>query len=78
MTLKKLSGAAHEPIQSQAVDRFVKVPEICHMLSIGRSTWWRWVSEGKAPKGIHLGAKTTVWKMSEIQKLFNELCKEVA
>lgn len=78
MTLQKLSGATHEPIQSQALDRFVKVPEICHIFQIGRSTWWRWVAEGKAPKGTHLGAKTTVWKMSEIQKLFNELCKEAA
>lgn len=55
---------------------YIRLPEILTLLPIGRSTWWLWVSTGKAPKGIKLGAKTTAWKLSDIQKLLDDLSKD--
>lgn len=55
---------------------YIRLPEILNLLPIGRSTWWLWVATGKAPKGIKLGAKTTAWKLSDIQKLLDDLSKE--
>lgn len=38
------------------------------ILPIGKSTWWKFVKEGKAPKGIKLGSRTTVWRLSDVIK----------
>lgn len=55
---------------------YLRLPEVLRLIPIGRSTWWLWVATGKAPKGIKLGAKTTAWKLSDIQKLLDELAVE--
>lgn len=55
---------------------YIRLPEILNLLPIGRSTWWLWVATGKAPKGVKLGARTTAWKLSDIQKLLDDLSNE--
>jgi prophage regulatory protein len=39
---------------------FVRLPQILSLIPISRSAWWAGVREGKFPKGIKLGSKTTV------------------
>jgi len=51
------------------ISGYSRVPSITTYFQIGKSTWWKWVSEGKAPAPIKLGPKTTVWKNSEILAL---------
>ncbi len=46
--------------------KFLRVKQISNLLSIGRSTWWAWVKEGKAPAGIKFGNRITVWKAEDI------------
>jgi len=53
-----------------------RLPQILELIPIGRSTWWKWVAENKAPKGIKLGAKTTVWKSEEIHQLIADLAEK--
>ena len=48
---------------------YSRVPAIISFFSIGKSTWWKWVSEEKAPPPIKLGPKTSVWKNSDILAL---------
>lgn len=36
------------------------------LIPVGRSTWWQWVSEGKAPAPIKLGPRTTCWRASDV------------
>ncbi|NUZ07600.1 transcriptional regulator [Schlegelella sp. ID0723] len=36
------------------------------LLPINASTWWDWVAKGKAPKGIKLGPRTTVWPIETV------------
>lgn len=52
----------------------VRVSDICRdpktgrpgLLPINRSTWYKWVKEGRAPAGMTLGGTTTVWRVEEV------------
>lgn len=52
----------------------VRVSEICRdartgqpgLLPIHRSTWWKWVKEGRVPPGRKLGTKTTAWPIEVV------------
>lgn len=52
---------------------FVRLPQILSLIPISRSAWWAGVREGKFPKGIKLGTKTTVWRAEAIRALINQL-----
>jgi len=52
---------------------YVRTRQICGpILPIGESTWWRWVSEGKAPKGIKLSPGVTVWRAADVYALADQ------
>lgn len=65
------------------VSAFVRLPQIIGnpkanppipaMIPVGRSTWWQWVREGKAPAAVKLGPRTTAWKAEEILALVERL-----
>ena len=55
------------------LETFLRAKEVAAVLGIGVSTWWAWVKAGKAPKGIKLGSRTTVWRASEIMALVARL-----
>lgn len=52
---------------------FVRLPQILSLIPISRSAWWAGIREGKFPKGIKLGSKTTVWRAEAIRALINQL-----
>lgn len=52
---------------------FVRLPQILSLIPISRSAWWAGIREGKFPKGIKLGTKTTVWRAEAIRALINQL-----
>ena len=39
------------------------------LIPVCRSSWWQGVSAGRFPKPVKLGARTTVWRVSDIEKL---------
>ena len=41
-------------------------------LDIGESTFWRWVKEGRLPKGTRLSARATVWMREDREWLLNQ------
>lgn len=41
-------------------------PPIPAIIPVGKSTWWKWVQEGKAPAAIKLGPRITAWRAEEI------------
>ena len=41
-------------------------PPIPALIAIGKSSWWRGITEGKYPKGIKLGPRTTVWSLEAV------------
>lgn len=59
---------------SQNYSGFLRINQILSLVPVGKSTWWRWCANGRAPKPIKLGAKTTVWKAEEISAFIAQLC----
>ena len=41
-------------------------------IPVSKSTWWLGVKEGRFPKSQKLGPRTTVWKVDDIRRLFEE------
>ena len=54
-------------------ERFLRLPQVLEIIPISKSGWWKGCKEGRYPKPIKLGARTTVWKASEIQELVAKL-----
>jgi predicted DNA-binding transcriptional regulator AlpA len=42
-------------------------PPVPAIIPVGKSTWWKWVQEGKAPAAIKLGPRITAWRVEEIR-----------
>lgn len=47
----------------------MRAKDAAAFLGIGISTWWRWCGEGRAPKGIKLGPRVTVWRKTDIESI---------
>ena len=48
---------------------FLRLPAILQIFPIGKSTWWAGVKNGKYPKPIKLGKRTTAWRVEDIKTL---------
>lgn len=48
---------------------FLRIKEILKIFPIGKSTWWDGVKEGRFPKPIKLGQRTTAWRVEDIKAL---------
>ena len=57
----------NNPIYVRAADIYTnrKAGKI-GLLPISRSTWWEWVSAGKAPKPVKLSSRVTAWRTSDV------------
>lgn len=59
--------------QDSEIDGFFRLPQVLALIPISKSTWWKWVREGKAPQGTKIGPRITVWRESEIKGLVVDL-----
>ncbi len=39
-------------------------------IPVSKSTWWKGIKDGRFPKPMKLGPRTTVWKAEDIRALF--------
>lgn len=44
-------------------------------LGVGISTLWRWVRDGRIPKGIRLSERATVWRKSDLMSFIESASK---
>ena len=51
---------------------FLRLPTILEIFPIGKSTWWQGVKDGKFPKPVKLGERTTAWKVEDIKALIEK------
>lgn len=58
---------------SHGNDKLLRLPEVLAKVPIGRASWWKGVKEGRYPAAIKLGARTTCWRESDIDKLIQSL-----
>jgi prophage regulatory protein len=55
---------------------FVRLPAILAPrgpIPVGKSTWWQGVKDGRFPKPVKLGPKTTAWRVEDIRALIARL-----
>lgn len=41
-------------------------------IPVSRSTWWAGVKDGRFPKPLKLGPRTTVWRIEDIRALIED------
>jgi hypothetical protein len=58
---------------SQIVGNPKAEPPIPAVIPVCKSTWWQGVKDGRFPKPVKLGPRTTAWRVSDIRALIDEL-----
>ena len=53
--------------------RLLRLPQVLELIPVSKSTWWAGVRAGRFPQPLRLGARCTVWRQSDIEKLVAEL-----
>jgi predicted DNA-binding transcriptional regulator AlpA len=59
----------------QAVDAFLRLPQVLALIPISRSGWWAGVKDGRFPQPIKLSPRVTVWKASDLQAYIDGVTK---
>lgn len=54
-------------------DSFLRLPQVLELIPISRSAWWQGCKDGRFPKPIKLGPRTSVWRSSDIAALIKQL-----
>jgi prophage regulatory protein len=50
---------------------FVRLPLVLAVIPVGKSSWWQGVKEGRFPKPVKLGPRTTAWRAEDIRDLIS-------
>jgi len=58
-------------------DKLLRLKDVLTLVPVGKSSWWKGVKEGRFPKPIKLGPRTTCWRYSDIIALMEGKAKEV-
>lgn len=53
--------------EPKRVTRLIRLKEVQHRVGLGRSTIYRWMSEGKFPKPVQLGGYAVAWAQEDIE-----------
>lgn len=53
-------------VEPRLVTRLIRLPEVMSRVGLGRSTIYRWMSEGKFPKPLQLGGHAVAWVEEEV------------
>jgi prophage regulatory protein len=48
-------------------------PPIPAIIPVGKSTWWQGVKDGRFPKPVKLGPRTTAWRVEDIRALIENM-----
>lgn len=51
----------------------LRLPQVLKLIPISRSAWWKGVREGRFPRPIKLGPRTTCWRAADLFALLNQL-----
>lgn len=51
---------------------FVRLPQVLDVIPVKKSAWWAGIKDGRFPKGLKLGPRTTVWRVEDIRALIDD------
>lgn len=52
---------------------FLRLPQVLAIIPISKSAWWQGCKDGRFPKPVKLGPRTTAWRSSDIAALVEQL-----
>ena len=52
---------------------FLRLPQVFAIIPISKSAWWQGCKDGRFPKPIKLGPRTSAWRSSDIAALVEQL-----
>ena len=58
---------------SQIVGNSKAKPPIPAIIPVSKSTWWQGVKDGRFPKPVKLGPRTTAWRVEDIRALIENM-----
>lgn len=55
------------------LNRYLRLPQVLERIPVSRSTWLAGIQKGIFPKPVKLTPRTSMWKESDIEILFEKL-----
>ena len=52
---------------------FLRLPQIMELFPISKSAWWQGCRDGRFPRPVKLGPRTTVWRAEDIAAFVQSL-----
>ena len=52
---------------------FLRLPQILEIIPVSKRTWWQGCKDGRFPKPVKLGPKTTAWRAEDIAALIERI-----
>lgn len=57
-------------------ESFLRLPQILELIPVCKSAWWQGCKDGRFPKPVKLGPRTTAWRASDIAALVAQLSRQ--
>ena len=68
LTLRRISMKKELPVIG-----FLRLPQILEIIPVSKSAWWQGCKDGRFPKPVKLGPKTTAWRAEDIAALIEQI-----
>ena len=52
---------------------FMRLPQVLQLSPVSKSAWWQGCRDGRFPKPVKLGPKTTAWRVEDIVALIERI-----
>lgn len=57
-------------------ESFLRLPQVLELIPVCKSAWWQGCKDGRFPKPVKLGPRTTAWRASDIAALVAQLSRQ--
>lgn len=55
----------------------LRLPQVLNLIPVSRSAWWAGCKNGRYPKPVKIGPRTTAWRAEDIKALLRKLSESV-
>ena len=55
----------------------LRLPQVLNLIPLSRSAWWAGCKNGRYPKPVKIGPRTTAWRAEDIKALLRKLSASV-
>ena len=55
----------------------LRLPQVLNLIPVSRSAWWAGCKNGRYPKPVKIGPRTTSWRAEDIKALLRKLSASV-